>query len=343
MKKNLSFFVLFLLTIFSPSLILGDVIELDNGSKIIGIIEKIGDGKVHIKTDFAGTLKIDMEHVTNLTSDDPLFVAFENGNRIYGKINSNKEQTQIDMPDGNSFVTEEAIIAVWFKDQLDPLAPPTRKWSFGIGVNIAGKTGNSEKFSTGGRMTAKLQGPLDRLSFFLRWDYSREDGDKSDDLITGGIDYETDFAERHSWYARTELERDDIKDLDLRSTAALGYGYYFIKKTDHRLRGRTGIMFRHESYDNGDSESTLGPDLGIYHMYGWDEWWKLITDVTFTPSFEDIHDYRVYHESAFEIPLADSENWKLQLGIDNDYDSTPAEGKKRLDTTYFSRLVYQWD
>jgi len=341
--KNFFCAVFVILLTFSSSIIWGGVIELDNGSRIIGKIERIDGGKVHIKTDFAGTLAIDLARVANLVSDDPLFVAFKEGNRLYGKIDYSKEQTQVEMPDGNTVVTKDDLVALWLKGQLDPLATKLREWSFDEGVDVGGKTGNSEKFNTGGKINAALRGPIDRLLFYLRWVYSREEGEKSDDEIIGGIDYEADFAERHSWYARIELENDDMKDLDLRTTAAVGYGHYFLKEQNHILRGRTGIMYRHESYSSQDSESTVGPDLGLYHMYKFGELWSFMTDITYTPSFEDFHDYRIWHESAFEVPLANSDAWKLQLGITNDYDSQPAEGKERLDTTYYSRLVFAWE
>ena len=57
---------------------------------------------------------------------------------------------------------------------------------------------------------------------------------------------------------------------------------------------------------------------------------------------EDYRDYRICHESAFEIPIVASEIWKLRLGVMNDYNSRPAENKDYLDTTYFTRLVFSW-
>ena len=52
---------------------------------------------------------------------------------------------------------------------------------------------------------ATLEGPVDTSLFYVRGSYAKEDGDKTDDELIGGIDFETRFAERHSWYARIEL------------------------------------------------------------------------------------------------------------------------------------------
>jgi putative salt-induced outer membrane protein YdiY len=172
--------------------------------------------------------------------------------------------------------------------------------------------------------------------------YAKDDGLESDNQTVGGIDFESYFREKHSWYARAEAENDQIAALDLRVTAAAGYGYFFLKKANHTLRGRTGLMFRHESLKGESSKGTAGLDLGISHLYRFDNAWRLTNDVTYTPSLEDYRDYRICHESAFEIPIVASEIWKLRLGVSNDYNSRPAENKDYLDTTYFTRLVFSW-
>ncbi len=343
MKKCCLFIALVFIAIFPSSIIWGDVVVLDNSSKIIGKIEKVVGGEILIKTDFAGTLNIKIERVISLSSDTPLLVSFPNGNRLYGNIEYKKDKTLINTPDGRLIVEQGGFLAAWLKDASDPLAPERRKWSYEAGFDIAGKTGNSKRVSTGGRVKAKLQGPKDQLLFYLRGSYAKEDGDKTDDEIIGGIDFESRFDEKHSWYARIELENDDMEELDLRTTAALGYGYYFFDKANHVLRGRAGFMYRHESYSIVDSESTAGLDFGLYHMYKFDEWCKVVTKITYTPSLEDFGDYRAFHESAFEIPLAKSDSWKLQLGFANEYNSNPVPGNERMDTTYFSRIVFKYE
>ncbi|MGC4072783.1 MAG: DUF481 domain-containing protein [Nibricoccus sp.] len=56
------------------------------------------------------------------------------------------------------------------------------------------------------------------------------------------------------------------------------------------------------------------------------------------PLFEDFANYRFLHESYVELPLADPK-WKLRVGLSNDFNSEPAPGLEKMDTTYFARLV----
>ncbi|MFP3982963.1 MAG: YdiY family protein [Desulfurivibrionaceae bacterium] len=319
-----------------------DIILHENGSRIIGNITKIHENKVIMETDFADTVTVDLNDTTDLETNNPLFISLENDSRLYGTMNQEGDTILIDSPEGRISVNKNAITAAWLKGQPDPLAPERRAWSYEISLEGSGKTGNTERGNIGTRLKAELEGPDDQLQFYLQGRYAKEEGEETDDEIIAGIDFERIFAEIHSWYTRIELERDDIDDLDLRTTAATGYGYYFLKKSDHELRTRLGLSYRHDSLEDGSSSSDIGLDMGLHYMYRFNRHLKLVTDITYTPSLEDFADYLLDHESILETPVALSEIWKLQVGINNQYDSEPAEGKEKLDTTYFGRLVLQW-
>jgi hypothetical protein len=63
--------------------------------------------------------------------------------------------------------------------------------------------------------------------------------------------------------------------------------------------------------------------------------------LTYTPTFKDFNNYRLHHETSYEMPLAAS-LWKLKTGISNDYTSIPQPGIDRLDTLYFTSLILNW-
>lgn len=83
-------------------------------------------------------------------------------------------------------------------------------------------------------------------------------------------------------------------------------------------------------------------------MTGWDYRKKLTEGVIFThavtvhPAFEDIEDYRVVMDNAFEFPFAANEDWKLQLGVRSDYDAIPEPGIDRLDSYYYLNIALDW-
>jgi len=340
MKKIIILLLCFFLPACLPPLSArADVIELENGSTIIGTIFRMDGKKILVRTDFAGVLSVEASRVLTYTTDHPVYVAFPGHDPVRGKLTYTRKQTRIDAADGKVMVSSDAPEQVWPEDAPDPRA---RRWDFEVGLDAGGKTGNAERLSVGSRAQAKLQGPRDRLLLYLRYAYAKDDGIESANQTVGGIDFESYFREKHSWYARLEAENDQISAVDFRATAAAGYGYFFLKKAHHTLRGRTGLMFRHETLKHEPSRATFGLDLGVSHLYRFANAWRLTNDVTYTPSLQDYLDYRIYHESAFDIPVVASETWKLRLGVSNDYNSKPAENKVYLDTTYFTRLIFSW-
>lgn len=334
-----------LTVVFVCGVSLADMVQLQDGSKVNGKIKSITDGKLEITTSFAGDLAIDMGQVVGVSSDTPIFVQFQSGNRLLGTVGNEGGAMVVKTVDGTMSIKPGAVVGAWREGDTHPLTTPpvdpnaTRQWKYEVALDLSGKTGNTEKTRFGGSFTATLKSDVDQLKVYGRAATAKEEGEKTEDELIGGMDYEANFTKRQSWYSRIELESDDIEELELRTTAALGYGYYFLREPTHVLRARAGALYRHESYQRGkEDESTPGVDLSLHHLVHIKEWSKLVTDVTYTPSVEDARNYRIYHESALDIPLA-AEQWKLRLGIANEYNSLPAEDKDRLDTSYFARIV----
>ena len=276
---------------------LSDEIRLIDNSVIYGTVTSFQNGTYQIETAFAGTLQISADNVKKLSTDDAINVTCESGNTLVGKFDVVTGQTAVSTVNGIVDVSDDNVLAVWRTGAVSPLAPPPptpRKWKYELIMDVGGKTGNSEKISTAGGLNAVLASPEDRLKAYLRADRSKENGTKTASEAIGGLDYESFFKGRSSWYARTEMEVDDVELLDLRATAALGYGYYFLKKDEHTARARIGFQLIHEAFQNGNNTTDPGIDLGLHHFYKLKKWGKLTTDITYTPSFNDFNDYRVY-------------------------------------------------
>ncbi|MGI5925139.1 MAG: DUF481 domain-containing protein [Lentisphaerae bacterium] len=325
-----------------------DQIVLKNGSVIKGSKLQVHGGKVKITTDFAGELSIDRAHVATMTSDQPVMVNTADGKKTSavitpagdGKASITSELGQIQLPMSD-------VVAIWPVGAADPTIPPppaARAWAYEAGLNIAGKTGNTEKFGIGANLKGTLTGPSDKLLLYLKGRYARENSVENEQEIIVGADYEHRIkASKHSWYTRTELEHDEINNIDFYFTGVAGYGYYIADKKDFTIRLRTGLSYQYKTYDDDqDDDSSLGLDFGYHHNIKLQDWGRLTTDITYTPTFDSIHDYRIFHESALSIPIGNTKNWFIRLGISNDYNSRVSDDVDRLDTTYFGQLVYSW-
>ncbi len=328
---------------------LADSIVLSDGSILIGTVKGLSDGKLLFDTSFAGVLTIDASTVMSILADQPLNVALSTGDRLVGKLEPNEAgdgfvvKTKFaDVP-----ITSSDVDHIWTKDSKSPeqvtleqaIAKHQTKWGATIEAGGVMKEGNTDSLNVHGRFELRRSTSDDLLKFYLRAEYAEQDDIRNRSEIIGGADYEYQFADRWSWYARSELEFDEFENLDLRTTVATGVGYNWIRKDQVDLKTRAGIGYVHESFNNGTTENKAIADLGLALRWDILDWMRLTHDATYSPSFDGIEDYRLTFDSALTFPLGTSEVWKFKLGVLNEYDSLPAPGVKRLDNTYYSSIV----
>ena len=229
----------------------------------------------------------------------------------------------------------------------------TRQWAYQAAVDLKGKSGNSEATGFGMNLRATRQGPDDRLEFFGRANFEETDGAKSADDARGGADYANQINDAWNWYVSSEFGRDVIKDTDLFVTNTAGFGYTIAKTETRFLNLRGGVGYRFENYSEifDDDLGRLIPvrpklsaasmDFGLEHKEKL-KWGNLVNRIKFTPTVEDFGSFRLYQDTAIDLPLK-AERYSVRLGFSNDYDSdADISGKDELDTTYYVRLVLNW-
>lgn len=325
----------------SAGVILADVVETKNGSRLVGKVQKIDGSVVVLTTEYAGEIKVKQSDVTSVTTDSPLNVRLQSGTVLQGTLSSTGAgAVVISGSDGTLNTTVQKVSATWAPGATDPaIVALQRNWTYEVAIDATGKTGNKEQLGTTVSGRAMLKTSQDTLQFYTAYDRQVADGAKSADQFKAGVDYQNNFSGRKSWYIRDEGGFDRIKDIDLYNIAGAGLGYDFIKKEKHTLTARAGLSYRYEGYKNPATEdvNSAGLDFGLEHRFD-TERWSLINRLTYDPLFSDFGNYRIQHESYFEIPVNDSD-WKIRLGLSNDFNSQPGAGVQKLDTTYFTRLV----
>lgn len=342
---------LLLLFLFTGSISLADVVNTTDGARLVGTITGLSEGKMTLETAYAGTLIIDTAQVRSFTSDNPLFVRLESGNTMSGVVQTGaSNQIQIRNQDGTMSTNMERVAAVWTPEGRDPevvalekeAEANRRKWSYSVAGTISGSGGNTEESNFGLRAEAKLEGSNDTLLFYGRYNRSENNGNTTADETIGGIRFDSFVYKDLGWYARVELENDPFEELDLRTVVAGGVTYRFLNQDHHSLVGRTGFAYRYRSFSNGNDQEEPILDMGLTHEFIGNEFWKINSDLTYGPSFEDFGDYLLSLDSVLEIPLPDK-YWNLGLGMSADYTSVPPAGVDEVDYTWFAALILNWN
>ena len=328
-----------------------DTVVTKNGSTLTGTITLINEGVIYLDTEYAGTLEIEQEKVSSFSTEKPVFVRLSSGSTMAGEVQSTENGTlKINSEDGTLETDMTRVAASWDADKEDPKVialreskeAMKRKWKYKGGLDILGKTGNTEEFNVGARFDARLKSPNDELAFYAEYEKREQGSNVTEDRIMGGVSYESFFSPHYGWYVRSELEKDDIDNIDLRSTSAVGASFRLINKDYQTLVFRTGLGYRYTSYDNGSpNESTPTLDFGLKHDYRYKDIFDMDNSLTYVPSIRDFTEYRIVHDSGIEMPVGTGDHWKWRIGVKNEFDSQSATSDK-LDTTYYSRLIYSW-
>jgi hypothetical protein len=323
------------------STLMADTVDIKNGARIVGKISKIDGGSIVVDTDFAGKITIKQSEVTAIATDAPIAVRLASGTRFDGRVTAAPGGgIQIAGSDGTISTTMDKISASWGAGKVDPAVD--RHWVYEASADISGKTGNKEQIGTAGEVRAVLKTKQDTLQFYSAYNRQISEGAKSADQFKAGVDYSNNFAGRYSWYMRDEGGFDRVKNIDLYNIAAAGVGFDVLKRPKQTMTGRFGLSFRYEGYRNSLAPSVkeAGLDIGLNNDMEFGNS-KLVNRLSYVPAFADFGNYLITHESYYQIPLTHP-NWKLRIGVSNDYNSQPPGRTERLDTAYFTRLVLNW-
>lgn len=332
----------------------GATLNLKDGSRLEGTLQKIHEDTVYFETAFAGVLEIPQSQVEGITSGEAVVLRTRSGEVFEGPVSADPSgQLTVASSSGTVRTDVGELASGWQPGGKDPIVAAReselegqlRNWSYLAGVDISGSNGNSENFGSAIVVEALLEGPRDKLFLYGSYKYKENDGVRAEDEQLGGIRYTNFFTEKMGWFVRQELERDTFEGIDFRSTSAAGLTRRFIKEERLSLEGSAGLSYRYEDYSDPaiDSDGFPGLDFGLNLDWQFADWGKLVTRLSYIPSLNDFADYLIDHESGIDIPLGTSDNWVMRFGLSNQYNSSPSSGRDKLDTTYFARLILEWD
>lgn len=329
-----------------------DVITFTDGSRVVGRVEGIANGKITILTDFAGSLSVEQSKIAGITTVDRVHVEFTSGDTLVGVIGESDTAGSISVQSdiGTIPVPIADVAFVWPSGTDSPHVVTAReeeaakaeglrpKWSTVIEGGVTRREGNTDTLEAHGRFDVRRKTSADLLHFYLAGKYNEQNDKRTTNEYYGGVRYENAISDTWYWYSRNELEFDEFEGIDLRATAAVGYGYYWVKNSAAELKTSMGTGYRHESYKTGRTENDFVLDLGMDYRVDIADWFQFTHHTTFSPDVEDFDNYRLKLDTALTLPLkADRLSWKV--GMRNEYNSRPQPGLDRLDNTYFTSIV----
>lgn len=319
-----------------------DTVQLKSGSTLVGKITGVTREEVTFESDDLGEITIKVANIVKLEDAGEHVVLFNDETR---------ETKKLAVAEGE-YLADGDVLPVSDVKAIDPVV---ETWHGSINVAFTAIRGNSWENS------ASVVGSLNR-----RWEHDRVNIDGgyyySKTGRAGGLRekstdrWEIGAQEDHFWtakfysYANARYETDKIAELDSRIRLGLGLGYQWLDGYVHEATGKwsfnqeVGANWVREDYGVGDSDDGGFAALRYAHHLKYNPKWN--DGVEFFHNFEylpEIDDWEKYlAKSDVGVTTKIFGNFDLLAKIEWDFNSKPANGRKKSDYRYLVGLGYKW-
>jgi len=367
------------LFIASMSTHAADIVHLNNGDKITGIIQEMGAEKILIDTDYVEGIEISWDDISNLETDDEVTIMKSDNTRLKGKIDS--------FNSGN-LTLGGSPVAINDISKISPVPEGTYvgEGAFHVGGFLS--TGNTDKGSLHVDTEYVLRNEVNRFTIGGTYDLAHDritpDPDAAEDDIDIHDTKETannlrvfgkyDRFLDKNWYvyANADFTKDRFQALDYRISGGAGLGYQFWDESDKFLSFEAGPGYTYEVYngeDNIDPTEALNADGSInpgFLQTGTDEYsreddersyvnarwaldfhhWFLDESLQFYHNHEGIisvekfSDVLIRTHTGIKVPIF--KGFDVIAQFDYDWKNIPASGKDREDFRYILGVGYGW-
>jgi putative salt-induced outer membrane protein YdiY len=310
---------------------------LKNGSRLLGRIVSMEGGKLILETDFAGTLTLDWGQVEALRVDEPAFVVLSDGSNRTGVIQPAESSGQALLSSDSAGEPER----LRFSDiaSINPPQEPALRLNGRINVGLNKASGNTDTES--GHVDAELiaRAAKNRMTLGGAYNRASDDNQKTEDNLRGYLKHDYFLTEKLYWYLKGGVERDDFKDIDLRTTIGPGLGYQVFEGERMNLSFEAGPSYVYTDYDNAEVEDSISGRWAVkFDRFFFEKLFQYYFSNEGFVSASDTSDVFMFTKTGLQFPLYSG--FFLNAGFEWDWDNMPAEEAEKSDYRYILSLGY---
>lgn len=317
-----------------------DRIELKNGSTVLGEVMDAENGTLSLKTDFAGTINIQLDQIASMYTEKPMTLQMADGSIVEARPLA-VEDAKLVLPEAGEGDSDYAL------SQLLRVNP--EPWEIGDGYRWTGlasgslvaQRGNSETDELDYNVESRWTGLVDRYSARVFGQLREVNGTRSAENITGTAKYDRFLEDDWYWGMSASAERDQFSDIDLRAYVGPYLGKKFDQTPFYILETELGVSYVSEQFTSTPDQeypgaiwtldatsSYFGSDLRIYVRQNgiWDL--KNTTDVV------------VNSTAGMSFPLIAAIEGSAEITWE--YDSGAVSDVEELNQIYRFRVGYRW-
>jgi hypothetical protein len=334
------FRVLVALCLLVPPAARADVVWLKNGDRLTGSVISKHDNTLLLRTPYAGEVRIAWHEVAELVVDEPVQLMLSGGPPRKVAL----------VPAGPAYagiVRDGALPEPVELARIEYINP--QPYESGTGIAWRGHVNVAATFTRGNAVSDRFYGEAEigARAKHYRWTAGakvnrvRDGASAAVNSWLGDASLDRFIRPRHFLYARSSLEHDPAKDLELRAALGAGYGWQLAETPERQLALRGGLDYVHVDRETGGDEH--------YPAIGWGlryEHWLADRRLQFFQEQEgfwntrELDDVVLRTRTGLRIPLHTNIDATAQLNLD--WDSAPAPGRDAVDTVWLLGVGYRF-
>lgn len=329
---------------FGASVALADTVFLKSGSSLSGKVAGVTADTVTFNSDDLGEVKIKIANIVKLDDAGDHVVRYQDDRRETLKLSVDK----------GAYLTSGKPLDV---SQVKEIDPQEETWHGSIYGALTAQRGNTydNSWSIFGDISKRWE--FDRLAANFGYYYSETGTSDGGDRKRSTDRWEAQAQHDHFWlgnffgFERLRYERDMIKDLQGRYMIGIGPGYQWLDNTPFETTGKwtfrqeLEILWEKEEYrGESDAKKNGFAALAYTHHLGylpkWSENIEFFHNFKYNPDSEDFDKYLLRADIGLSAKVFG--DFALNGRIEWDYDSMPADDRKKSDVRYITGLGYKW-
>lgn len=242
-----------------------------------------------------------------------------------------------------------ALVAATTAAQAQVTLKPDGEWRYLFTAGANATSGNSSSAALnlqfdGARVTAG-----DKWTFMTQVQTARNNGNRTLQRYLAGTQYNRDLSGAIFGFGSGDFMRDELANIDLRSTVAGGLGYHLIQSERHTFDLTGGLAYTQDNYANpAVIDGQTRTSYGRLELVVGEESNHKLTDTatfqqkfTFYPNLRDSGQRRAVFDAKVAVAMTKTLN--LTAGLSMRYNSDPGLGLKSTDTALVTGVSWRFD
>ena len=313
-------------------------VELNNGDRLTGTIVRSDGKQLVLRTEYAGEVAIAWDAVKSIASDVPLHVSLADGRTVAGVVSTAGDLIEV-RGDGAAVATSKSAITTLRSEDEQAafvrLQSPGffELWNGSLTAGLALTRGNSDTTNFALGFGASRTTARDKFGVYAASLYATDstDGESrtTSNVLRGGLRYDYNFTDRWFGYVFTDLEHNELQNLDLRLVLGGGAGYHAIRTERAELDVFGGIAWNKEFFELGEDRSSAEGLVGQSLLWKLGPRTALKEQFVVFPNMSDGGQYRLNFDTTLTTDITRRIGWHLT--VSDRYLSNPPLGFERND------------